>query len=126
MWDSGIEHDSRVDTVIQLLTAYKHEIEEGRVELVVEYSQKFLRSMDDGYFDFLYIDASHSYEDTLAELRGAYGKLRKGGLLLGDDYDPDPISRQHGVFRAVNEFADETGAKIVLNKTRQWGLALSN
>jgi hypothetical protein len=125
MWDSGLERDSRVDTVIQLLTAYKREIEEGRIEVVVEYSQNFLRSMSDAYFDFLYIDSSHRYEDTIAELHAAYAKLRKGGLLLGDDYDPDPASHQHGVFRAVNQFASEIGARLVLNKTRQWALALS-
>lgn len=124
-WHSGIENDSRVDTVINLLTVYKEEIERGRVEIVVDYSKNFLESVGDGYFDFIYIDASHKFDDTLAELRLSRSKLKQGGHLFGDDYDPNPKSRQHGVYRAVNEFTKEVGAELILNETRQWGLALN-
>lgn len=122
-WDSGIANDSRVATVINILTVYKAEIEAGRLEVVIEYSDVFLRSKEDGYFDFLYIDASHKYEPTLREIQLAARKLKPGGRLFGDDYDPDPASNQHGVFRAVNDFARRKGGRLILNEARQWGLA---
>ncbi len=124
-WNSGIEGDSRVATVIDILTVYKTEIEGGQVEVVVEYSDVFLRSKPDDYFDFLYIDASHKYEPTLREIKLAHKKLKPGGQLFGDDYDPDPNSKQHGVFRAVNDFAKRNNGRLILNQSRQWGLAFN-
>jgi hypothetical protein len=123
-WNSGIAGDSRVQTVIDIMSAYKAEIEARRVEVVVEYAVPFLRSMPDGSFDFLYLDASHEYSATLDELHAAQPKLKSGGHMFGDDYDPDPASKQHGVYRAVNEFARDTGATFVINESRQWGLSL--
>ena len=123
-WNSGIEKDSRVDTVINILQIYKPEIEKGRVEVVIETSERFLASMDDATFDFIYLDASHVYENTVKELRAALPKMKPGGRMFGDDYDPDPNSRQHGVYKAVNEFVASTGARMIVNSSRQWGIAL--
>lgn len=125
LWPTTIENDSRVQTVVDILTAYKAEIEAGQVEVVIDYAEPFLATAPDAHFDFLYIDASHKYENTLRELRLSRAKLKKGGRLFGDDYDPDPKSRQHGVYKAVNEFAAEAGAKMIVQAARQWGLAFS-
>lgn len=124
-WTSEIEKDSRVETVINILQVYKAEIESGHVEVVVEKTENFLRSMNDGTFDFIYVDSSHAYESTLRELQVALPKMKSGGRMFGDDYDPDPASKQHGVYRAVNEFVASTGAKMILNESRQWGIELN-
>lgn len=123
-WNSGIDNDSRVDTVINILQVYKSEIEAGQVEVVIEDAEKFLLSMNDATFDFIYLDSSHGYESTARELRAALPKLKPEGRMFGDDYDPDPQSKQHGVYKAVNEFRAEVGGKMIVNKSRQWGLAL--
>lgn len=122
-WDTALKNDSRVDTVINILSVYKHEIESRLLDVVVDYSENFLQSMDDDYFDFIYIDSSHRYESTYKELTIARRKLKRSGYLFGDDYDPNPNSHQHGVFRAVNEFASVAHAKMIVNETRQWGLS---
>lgn len=49
--------------------------------------------------DMVFIDADHTYEAVLADIRGWRGKLKKGGILCGHDYDPD----HPGVMRAVQE-----------------------
>ena len=121
-WNSKLENDSRVASVINILSVYKQEIEKGEVEVVIETSENFLRTVPDAYFDFLYLDTSHKYEITLREIQSALPKLKQGGRLFGDDYDPDPASKQHGVFRAVNEFVAASGARMVVNTSRQWGL----
>ena len=38
------------------------------------------------YFDWVYIDADHSYEAVLADLKHYYPLVKKGGFLCGDDY----------------------------------------
>jgi len=40
----------------------------------------------DGYFDMVYIDASHHYEDVLADIVAWKPKVRSGGILGGHDY----------------------------------------
>lgn len=53
-------------------------------------------------FDFVFIDADHSYEAVCADIMAWYPLVRSGGILAGHDYITCP-----GVTRAVNEiFAD--------------------
>ena len=121
-WDAKTRTDSRVEAVISILSVYRHEIEEGRVEVVVERADQFLATVPEGYFDFLYLDTGHKYDSTRSELAAALRATRRGGYVFGDDYDPDPASGQHGVFRAVNQTIQEIGAEMVVNSSRQWGL----
>jgi hypothetical protein len=56
-------------------------------------------------FDFIYVDASHEYEDVKADIRAYWKLLRKGGVMCGDDY----CDFWSGVKRAVDEHVVETG-----------------
>lgn len=94
-WHSGIENDSRADTIVNLLTVCKEEIERGPVELVADYSKSFLQSDSDGYFNFIYIDASSKLDDSLAELRLSRSKVTQGRHLFGDDYNPKSKPQQN-------------------------------
>ena len=123
-WDMEGRADSRVETVVSILRTYQAEIEEGRVEVVVERASAFLDALPEDHFDFLYLDASHRYQATRKEIASAIRAVRPGGHVFGDDYDPDPESRQHGVFRAVNEAVKRTGATMVVDARRQWGLRM--
>lgn len=40
-----------------------------------------------GLIDFLYVDADHSYKGVSDDLDAWYPHVRKGGLIVGDDYD---------------------------------------
>lgn len=51
--------------------------------------------------DFVFIDASHTYEDVARDMAAWFPLLRAGGLFSGHDYGHH---RQHGVKRAVDEF----------------------
>jgi len=121
-WKSSIDNDSRVDTVVDILQKYKHEIEAGRLEVVIEYSSNFLNSRPNDEFDFLYIDSSHRYEDTKKEIDIALRKVKSSGIILGDDCDSRPESRQYGVYRAIQETAQSGLAELVFIESRQWGL----
>ena len=50
-------------------------------------------------FDFVYIDGAHDYKTKMADLGSWYAKLRPGGILCGDDYNIESVSK------AVNDFS---------------------
>ncbi len=69
-------------------------------------SKDAVRLVDDESLDLVYIDADHSYESTLEDIKMWKPKVRKGGILCGHDYDkerqPWIIDAVHKVFKEVN------------------------
>lgn len=64
--------------------------------------------------DWAYLDASHSYEATIAELDALDTLMSPSGVIAGDDWRPRPSDRHHGVFKAVQEFTQKSPWKIVM------------
>ena len=48
---------------------------------------------EDNSLDFIYIDASHEYEDVKDDINAWFPKLKKGGTIAGDDYNSKEVSR---------------------------------
>jgi hypothetical protein len=73
--------------------------------------------------DFAYLDASHQYRNTLNELYHLDRQVAPDGLILGDDWAPDPGARHHGVFRAVQEFVGSRDWQVLAaGPGGQWAL----
>lgn len=74
-----------------------------------------LSTFEDGFFDFVYLDADHSYDSVKKDLAELRTKVKPGGYLVCDDYTMwDPILRRdYGVVQAVNEFVAEVDCKVV-------------
>jgi len=95
----------------------------GTRTVVIEGTYPACRDRIPEPLDFAYLDASHSYAATLAELRALDSQVRPGGTILGDDWDPRPEAQHHGVFRAVQQFCRESDWRIVMaGPGRQWAL----
>jgi len=58
-----------------------------KITIHVGSSQKILRTFLVGQFDFIYIDGSHQAPDVLEDTLLAWRLLKKGGILIWDDYD---------------------------------------
>jgi predicted O-methyltransferase YrrM len=59
-----------------------------------------------GTVGLLFLDGSHTYEDTAAELAAWAPKMSPDGIICGHDHDPaQDAARGWGVCRAVAEFA---------------------
>lgn len=77
----------------------------NNVEIIRKNSKEALESFPDKYFDWIYIDASHNYDDVLNDLELSRLKLKKNGSIVGDDYVNAVGKWGNDVIRAVNEFS---------------------
>ena len=66
---------------------------------------------EDNFFDYIYIDAEHTYQAVTKDLEVWYPKLKKNGTLFGDDYywreEDDTLS----LHRAYQEFIQKNHIK---------------
>jgi len=86
------------------------------IELIKGDSSTELSKFDDGNFDMLYIDGDHSYEGCKKDLNAAIKKVKKGGWIMGHDYemnmDKAKTYYSFGVKQAVDEFCKENNLTI--------------
>lgn len=80
--------------------------ESDKYEMIKKYSVDASKVFEDNYFDFIYIDANHSYESTLEDIISWYPKLKKNGIISGHDYFDEP-NIKFGVKSAVDLFFKE-------------------
>jgi len=73
-----------------------------RAKIIAKRSVDAAKDIPDGSLDFVFIDADHSYEACIEDLKTWHPKLKPSGVLCGHDYG-DPA---FGVTKAVEEFAD--------------------
>lgn len=67
-------------------------------------SESFAASLDDEYFDWVYIDANHSYEEVKKDLELWHKRVKPGGMIVGDDYSWRDENGDYPVKRAFHEF----------------------
>jgi predicted O-methyltransferase YrrM len=58
----------------------------ARIQLIKGYSQTALRALPVGEFEIVYIDGSHVAADVLEDAVLSWRLLKKGGLMIFDDY----------------------------------------
>lgn len=79
-------------------------------------SVSFLKQCEDNFFDFIYIDTTHTYHDTLIELELSYLKCKPGGYICGHDFDlnTDRCKSYYEFYvdKAVYEFCYKYNQKI--------------
>jgi len=110
---------------------------QNRAHIIRMDSSASANMFPDEHFDFVYIDADHSYEGVVRDMKAWWPKVKKGGLFCGDDYIPDdgdiwltiqgkePVyAGKFGVRRAVNEFVAKNDLKVYSTTSesywRQW------
>lgn len=78
-------------------------------------SAAFLAGVEDSFYDFVYIDADHSYKSVKAELTSIPRVMKPSGLVMFNDYTRWSVTEvlSYGVLSAVNEFAVQTQSEVV-------------
>lgn len=56
-------------------------------------SLEAVRMFPNAFFDLIYIDALHYYDDVLADLKAWLPKVRSGGIFSGHDYPYEDVKR---------------------------------
>lgn len=107
----------------------------GRVRILRMRSEEAAAKIPDGFLDFVYIDANHSYTHSKKDLELWYPKVRSGGVFSGHDYfdaladakmepdfsafpvglDPSDLT-SYGVKSAVDEFAQGHATRIFVTQ----------
>jgi SAM-dependent methyltransferase len=65
---------------------------------------EILETFPNGYFDWVYLDTSHRYEETVRELEVISRKVKPDGFIAGDDWMDDPKDVNGGAGVAIYEF----------------------
>lgn len=65
-------------------------IADGTIEVNKSSAKDFLENLDDHYFDWVYIDTSHFYEETFLTLEAAIRKTKIGGIIGIHDFFVSP------------------------------------
>ena len=94
---------------------YQKLAEEKKIQIINEDSVKAASMFKENFFDWIYIDTTHSYHQTLGELRAWKNKIKGDGYILGHDYIMgnwiDDI--KYGVQEAVHQFCVEENWEII-------------
>lgn len=78
---------------------------------------KAAEAFPDGHFDFVFLDADHTYEGVSRDIEAWLPKIRPGGMMLGHDFN---LKDFPGVVRAV----DERFPARTLHREAVWGAQL--
>lgn len=92
---------------------FEDEIEAGTVSIHRKMTTDWLKSIEDRSLDWIYIDSDHWYKSVKSEIELACQKVKVGGLVLGDDFDCQPVAWCTGVQRAVVEAINENFLEMV-------------
>lgn len=88
----------------------------SNIDIIRNYSQNFIPLIDDNTLDIVYIDGDHSYQGVKQDLESVYPKVKKGGYIMGHDYEMNMNKAQHyydfGVKKAVDEFCKKYNLNI--------------
>ncbi|OGH24581.1 MAG: hypothetical protein A3B47_03835 [Candidatus Levybacteria bacterium RIFCSPLOWO2_01_FULL_39_24] len=86
-------------------------------EIIRDYSMDAVKKFKDDSLDFVYIDANHGYEFVKEDIAEWSKKVRKDGIVAGDDYFVFN-SGNDGVVKAVDEWVEKHEIKylFIFNK----------
>jgi hypothetical protein len=87
----------------------------SRCNILKTSSEEAARCYEDNYFDFVYIDACHKYEECKRDILMWLPKVKVGGYICGHDWND---KRHIKVKRAVKEVRRLTGFDLVGNKNK--------
>lgn len=108
-WEGSKEHknNSELSNLYQIFKENMRPLEGYYTDLKMK-SMEAVQLYEDESLDFVFIDASHEYEDVRDDITHWISKVKKGGILAGDDYN----SGWEGVIKAVDETFGKENIKV--------------
>ena len=129
-WTEHSDYDETFHNHEDNYTIMKNKLEpfKERINICRGYSHQVVNHFSDSFFDFIYIDANHSYEGCKMDLDIYWSKLKDGGIIMGDDYHLSDVEHLNfgwnqvtfGVTKAVKEFVGEKNRIYDISYTADW------
>ena len=87
----------------------------SKVQLERGLSYECLSKMPDSFFDLIYIDANHSYNEVLQEALVALKKIKPDGIIIFNDYIMYDhfLKCDYGVVQVANEILIDHNWKVI-------------
>lgn len=82
-----------------------------QAHIIRERSMDAVKRFNEGTLDFVYIDSNHSFDYVMQDLIEWTKRVRKGGMVTGDDYFS---FKRAGVIEAVNSYTKAHNIKFNL------------
>jgi len=119
-WGSERYGEEKLNSVIK---SFSEEVEKEEVIILRERSETALKQFDDQFFDWVYIDTTHTYNQTKLELELSEKKVKDSGIIAGHDYKIGNVDkgRRYGVIEAVHEFCEKKYNWKILYLTLETG-----
>jgi predicted O-methyltransferase YrrM len=107
-WEGSVEHEGmkELPQLYNIFLDNMKSVEEYYFPLKI-YSLDACKKFKDNSLDFVFLDASHEYEDIKKDIKAWLPKIKSGGILAGHDYYNEGTDWFPGVKQAVNEMLDE-------------------
>jgi hypothetical protein len=124
-WSWGKGDRSTGRALGRIISRMSPRLADGQVVVHVGWALDVMDAFEDASLDWIYVDTSHRYEDTKAQLPVLARKVRPGGVIAGDDWYTKPSHPHHGVARAVQEFAADENHRLVYSSDgdHQWAIS---
>lgn len=113
IWDEGENYPHYKDKKEMLTSCYNRIInllkQDSHIHIIKQRSDVAYKNFENKFFDWVYIDADHSYEAVKADILNWTPKIKSGGLLSGHDFlipKNNPRYESFGVKQAVEELFD--------------------
>jgi len=103
-WGPASQRVAAFDVARRTLLPYA-----DRVVWIPGTSLRAAQGMADETFDFVFIDANHTYKSVKEDITAWAPKVRAGGIVSGHDYYPGKSVKQCGVIPAVDEYVAAHG-----------------
>lgn len=100
---------------ISVENQFKNQIYNGQIKINIGLSTEVVNQFQDEYFDWIYIDTTHSYNTTKQELESYRSKIKKNGIIAGHDFIIGNWDKmvKYGVIEAVYEFCIKYDWEII-------------
>jgi len=119
---SNVPNESQEQRYRGVQQRFAQEILQGQVVLHHCSTREAAASFTKHLFDWVYLDAMHTYEAVLGDLERYYELVKPDGFICGHDYANSEPARwmKFGVIEAVNDFVQRSGCSLLLLTDEPW------
>jgi len=107
-------HEENLKETVVRIAPYK-----DRAEIIRGFSKDASIKFQDEYFDFVYLDAGHTYKDVVSDIKHWYPKIKINGYLMGHDYlDCTMVESNRKLLFTIFEVKSAVDGFAFLNSTK--------